>query len=58
MHDHRQNQTMFQGAIPEWPFLRSLRRDWLSWSRLERAGAVAILLGAPLGLALTLGAQV
>lgn len=38
------------------PFLRSLHRDWITWSRLERAAALGLLVGVPLaaGLALAL----
>ncbi|HYG88525.1 MAG TPA: hypothetical protein VD978_19960 [Azospirillum sp.] len=40
-------------------FIHSLRRDWKSWSRVERISALGLLLGAPLlailALAHTLG---
>lgn len=43
------------------PLLHSLRRDWRSWSRLERLGAAGVLFASPLlallTMALTLGAN-
>ncbi|HEY0832287.1 MAG TPA: hypothetical protein VGE72_00135 [Azospirillum sp.] len=49
--------TMF-ATVPNAPLLRSLRRDWLSWSRFERASAVGFFLGALLSVAFALGVQV
>ncbi|WP_448207174.1 hypothetical protein [Azospirillum sp. sgz302134] len=33
------------------PLVRSFRRDWRSWSRIERATAIGLLLGAPVSVA-------
>jgi hypothetical protein len=44
-----------KGALVALTF-RSLRRDWLSWSRMERATAIGILLSTPASVACALGA--
>jgi len=44
-------------TAPSVPLFRSLRRDWLSWSRTERISAIGILLGASLSAAFALGVQ-
>lgn len=56
MRAHPQSSETMIETAPGTLFFRSLRRDWLSWSRMERATAIGILLSTPASVACALGA--
>lgn len=57
MRAHPRAISMRIAALPGASLFRSIRRDWLSWTRIERVSAVGLFLGAPLAVTFALGVQ-